>query len=104
MATRCLLAHWRMLSRPALKAEGNTLATYGLTSGPQGYLPFREAIADMLQRRTQMATTPDQVLVTSGSLQAMDLVNALFLEPGDIVIVEQACYGGALTRIQRQGR
>jgi 2-aminoadipate transaminase len=87
----------------ALKAEGNTLATYGMTSGPQGYLPFREAIADMLQRRTQMATTPDQVLVTSGSLQAMDLVNALFLEPGDIVIVEQACYGGALTRIRGMG-
>ena len=87
----------------ALKAEGNTLATYGLTSGPQGYLPFCEAIADMLQRRTQMATTPDQVLVTSGSLQAIDLVNALFLEPGDIVIVEQACYGGALTRIRGMG-
>lgn len=87
----------------ALKREGNTLATYGLTSGPQGYLPFREAIADMLRRRTQMQATADQVLVTSGSLQAMDLVNALFLERGDIVITEQACYGGALTRIRALG-
>lgn len=87
----------------ALKREGNTLATYGMTSGPQGYLPFREAIADMLRRRAQMQATADQVLVTSGSLQAMDLVNALFLEPGDIVITEQACYGGALTRIRALG-
>ena len=58
----------------ALTREGASLATYGLQSGPQGFKPFREAIAAMLQARTAMPATADQVLVTSGSLQALDLV------------------------------
>lgn len=87
----------------ALTAEGGTLATYGLESGPQGYRPFREAIAAMLAERTAMPATADQVLVTSGSLQAMDLVNRLFLDPGDVVFLEKACYGGALTRLTALG-
>ena len=87
----------------ALAREGHTLATYGMTSGPQGYLPFREAICDMLQRRTGMPATPDQILVTSGSLQALDLVFDLFLEPGDVVLLEKACYGGVLNRLKKRG-
>ena len=86
-----------------LAAEGETLATYGLQSGPQGYKPFRQAIADMLARRTQMPATADQVLVTSGSLQALDLVFDLFLEPGDVVLIEKACYGGTMTRLKARG-
>lgn len=87
----------------ALTAEGGTLATYGLESGPQGYLPFREAIARMLKARTAMPATADQVLVTSGSLQALDLVFSLFLEPGDVVLLEKACYGGTLSRLTARG-
>lgn len=84
----------------ALNREGGTLATYGLESGPQGYVPFREAIARMLKARTAMPATADQVLVTSGSLQALDLIYNLFLEPGDVVLLEKACYGGAMSRIR----
>lgn len=86
----------------ALNREGGTLATYGLESGPQGYVPFREAIARMLKARTAMPATADQVLVTSGSLQALDLIYNLFLEPGDVVLLEKACYGGAMSRIRNR--
>jgi 2-aminoadipate transaminase len=86
-----------------LAREGRTLATYGLESGPQGYRPLRELVAKTLENRTAMACSAEDVLITSGSLQALDLVNAVLLEPGDTVIVEAATYGGTLTRLQRLG-
>jgi 2-aminoadipate transaminase len=86
-----------------LAREGATLATYGLQSGPLGYRPLRDFIAAKLKRRAGMAVDPDDILVTSGSLQALDLVNWAFLESGDTVIVEEATYGGTLTRLQRLG-
>lgn len=87
----------------ALLREGETLATYGMQSGPQGYRPLREEVAKILERRAGMKTDPDEVLITGGSLQAMDLVNGAFLEPGDTVIIEEACYGGAMTKLKKLG-
>ncbi|MFX4224039.1 MAG: PLP-dependent aminotransferase family protein [Thalassobaculum sp.] len=87
----------------ALLREGDTLATYGLQSGPQGYRPLREEVAKILERRAGMKTDADEILITGGSLQAMDLVNGAFLEPGDTVIIEEACYGGAMTKLKKLG-
>jgi 2-aminoadipate transaminase len=87
----------------ALAREGRTLATYNLESGPQGYLPLRQWIAAMLGRRAGMRCDAEQVLVTSGSLQALDLVNAVLIERGDMAVVEESTYGGALTRLARCG-
>lgn len=86
-----------------LKREGASLATYGLQSGPQGYRPLRQFIARKLKSRAGLTCDPDDILVTSGSLQALDLVNGVLAAPGDTVIVEAATYGGALTRLQRLG-
>lgn len=83
--------------------EGASLATYGLNSGPQGYRPLREFIAGWMKDCAGMQDTADEVLITSGSLQAMDLVNQLLLGPGDMVVAEEATYGGALTRLSRLG-
>jgi 2-aminoadipate transaminase len=83
-----------------LNREGSDLATYGLQSGPQGYTPFREAIASMLNRRAGMREDANSILVTSGSLQALSLIFDLFLDPGDVVLLEKACYGGTLSRLR----
>jgi 2-aminoadipate transaminase len=64
---------------------------------------LREFISAKLKRRAGMTVDPDEVLVTSGSLQALDLVNALYTAPGDTVIVEAATYAGTLSRFQRMG-
>src|SRR5882757_7490905 len=69
-----------------LKREGRTLATYGLESGPQGYRPLREFLAAKLKRDAGMTCTYDDILLTSGSLQAIDLVNTALLARGDTVI------------------
>jgi 2-aminoadipate transaminase len=86
-----------------LKREGSSLSTYGLQSGPLGYRPLREFIARKLANDAGIACSTDEILITSGSLQGLDLVNQVLLSPGDTVIVEQATYGGAITRLKRLG-
>ena len=84
-----------------LRREGRTLATYGLASGPQGYLPLRQFLTAKLKRDAGIACSPDDILVVSGSLQALDLVNATLLARGDTVIIERDTYQGALNRLTR---
>ncbi|MEA2888349.1 MAG: 2-aminoadipate transaminase [Bradyrhizobium sp.] len=86
-----------------LKREGRTLATYGLASGPQGYRPLREFLAGKLKRDAGIGCTADDIMIVSGSLQALDLVNHTLLARGDTVIVEQDSYQGALNRLTRLG-
>ncbi|MBM3527265.1 MAG: PLP-dependent aminotransferase family protein [Alphaproteobacteria bacterium] len=83
--------------------EGRTLATYGLESGPQGYRPLRKFLAQKLKRDASIACSADDILITSGSLQALDLVNGIFLAPGDTVICERDSYQGTLNRYTRLG-
>ncbi len=90
-------------SNAVLSREGKTLASYGLASGPQGYKPLREFLAAKLKRDAGMSCTFDDILIVSGSLQALDLINAVFLTCGDTVIVEQETYQGALNRLTRLG-
>src|ERR1700710_1345538 len=86
-----------------LKREGKTLATYGLASGPQGYRPLREFIATKLKRDAAIDCGANDILIVSGSLQALDLVNATLLARGDTIITEQDTYQGALNRLTRLG-
>jgi 2-aminoadipate transaminase len=86
-----------------LAREGATLATYGLESGPLGYHPLRAFLVEKLKHHAGIACSADEILITSGSLQAMDLVNGILLAPGDTVVIEQESYGGALTRLARLG-
>src|SRR5271169_6535896 len=86
-----------------LKREGKTLATYGLAHGPQGYRPLREFLTAKLKRDAGIACTADDILIVSGSLQALDLVNATLLARGDTVIMEQDTYQGSLNRLTRLG-
>src|SRR5258708_4951309 len=82
-----------------LGREGKTLATYGLAHGPQGYRPLREFLTAKLKRDADIRCVPEDILIVSGSLQALDLVNATLLAPGDTVVIEQDTYQGALNRL-----
>jgi 2-aminoadipate transaminase len=86
-----------------LRREGRTLATYGLNSGPQGYRALREFLVAKLKADAGIACAADDILITSGSLQAIDLVNGTLLERGDTVIIEQDCYQGSINRLIRLG-
>jgi len=90
-------------AQSVLQREGRTLATYGLDSGPQGYRALRDFLVRKLRRDAGMSCTADDILVTSGSLQALDLVNGVLLARGDTVIIEQDCYQGSINRLTRLG-
>ena len=72
--------------------DGNVLQ-YGPT---RGYRPLLEAIVSILQKRAITAGR-EQLLVTTGSQQGLDLVARVLLDPGDIVLVELPTYTGAIT-------
>jgi 2-aminoadipate transaminase len=75
-----------------LAEEGATALQYSTT---EGYLPLREAIASNLQRYGILAT-PDNVMLTNGSQQALDLIAKLLINRGDRLLVEAPTYLGAL--------
>jgi 2-aminoadipate transaminase len=86
-----------------LGREGKDLATYGLASGPQGYRPLREFLARKLKRTAGIGCAADDILITSGSLQALDLVNGILLNRGDTIVTEAQTYQGSINRWTRLG-
>lgn len=91
----------RKAADAVIAREGRTLATYSLESGPQGYIGLRQFLVKKLKADAGIDCTTDDLLITSGSLQGMDLINQLLIAPGDTAIIEQANYGGAITRLKR---
>lgn len=75
-----------------LKEHGPSALQYGTTDG---YLPLREMIARH-SLRYGINITPDNVMITSGSQQALDLLGRIFINRGDRILVEAPTYLGAL--------
>lgn len=75
-----------------LTEMGSTALQYGATDG---YLPLREQIARH-SARYGICITPENILITSGSQQALDLLGSIFINPGDRILVESPTYLGAL--------
>ncbi|NMO17333.1 PLP-dependent aminotransferase family protein [Pyxidicoccus fallax] len=75
-----------------LATEGRAALQYSTT---EGYGPLREWICGHLQKRGRVAN-PNEVLITSGSQQGIDLVAKVLLDPGDLVVVESPSYLAAL--------
>lgn len=75
-----------------LRRQGAQALQYSTT---EGYLPLREQIARHSERYG-IKVTPDNILITSGSQQALDLIGKVFINPGDRVLVESPTYLGAL--------
>lgn len=64
-------------------------------STSEGYLPLRQFICERY-RRKGIIVTPDQVLITSGSQQGLDLMGKIALNEGDHVVIEEPGYLGAI--------
>ncbi len=62
----------------------------------EGYLPLREYIAARYKHRYGMAVDPDEILITNGSQQGLDLVGKVFLDSDDQVAIERPGYLGAI--------
>ena len=86
-----------------LRRDGADLALYSMGQGPQGYIGLRRFVAEKLARWRGIGGGPEDVLITQGSGQGIDLINQVLLEPGDTVILEEFTYGGYLTKLRRLG-
>jgi DNA-binding transcriptional MocR family regulator len=80
------------MMRRLVVEQGEVALQYG--SG-QGYEPLREQITQVMALEGIHAH-PDDVVVTTGSQQALDLVTKIFIDPGDVVVAEAPSYVGAL--------
>jgi 2-aminoadipate transaminase len=79
-------------SERVLRDHGAQALQYGTT---EGYLPLREMIARH-SARYGMQINPENVLITTGSQQALDLLGKILINPGDRILVESPTYLGAL--------
>jgi len=83
-----------------LDDKGGEILQYGSTKGnPQ----LRQVLADTYGQREGTRCSPDQILVTSGSAQGLDLACRVFVNPGDIVLVGLPSYFGGTATIAANG-
>lgn len=75
-----------------IREDGQSALQYG--SG-QGHPALREQITNVMALEG-VAAHPDDVIVTTGSQQALDLITRIFVDPGDVVLAEAPSYVGAL--------
>ncbi|MGX6607866.1 aminotransferase-like domain-containing protein [Micromonosporaceae bacterium Da 78-11] len=77
--------------------QGTTSLQYGIG---QGTVELRERICEVMTLSGIHGASPDDVVVTVGGQQAIDLLARLFLDPGDVVLAEGPTYVGALSVFQ----
>jgi 2-aminoadipate transaminase len=84
---------FRRCTNAVLRSEGRKIMALGTSDG---YEPLKIALADML-REEGLSVRPEQMIITDGCQQAIDLVGRLFLRPGDAVAMENPAYPGAVS-------
>ncbi|MCZ7362862.1 MAG: PLP-dependent aminotransferase family protein, partial [Candidatus Methanoperedens sp.] len=80
-------------SAKVLADDGRNVLQY---STSEGYLPLREFIAERYLRKSGLKIEPDDILITNGSQQGIDLIGKVFLNKGDRVVIERPGYLGAI--------
>jgi len=82
-----------------LRDSGAQALQYAVT---EGYAPLRERFAAEMATRG-VACTSQEILITTGSQQALDLIGKVFLNPGDCVLTETPTYLAAIQAFQAYG-
>lgn len=80
---------WSKIALQVHRDPPRSVLAYG---DPQGYEPLREAIAAHLRSSRGVVCDAEQVVITSGAQQALDLSARIFLSEGDTAVVEDPCY------------
>ena len=83
----------------SLAAEDTDLGGYG---EPKGFLPLRQLVRDLLAEQ-EIILSSDQVLLTNGSSQGMDMVARRFVDDGDAVLVDAPGYPNLLFSLRFLG-
>lgn len=88
------------VSRIVLKESGTKALQYTTT---EGYAPLRKWIANRMNTKLATAFDEDNILITHGSQQGLDLSGKVFLDEGDIVLCESPTYLAAISAFKAYG-
>ncbi len=83
-----------------LERYGQEALSYSSTSG---FSPLRAKIANRMNEKYSTSLTEDEVIITSGSQQALDMSGMLFIDKGDMILCETPSYLGALNIFKAYG-
>jgi GntR family transcriptional regulator/MocR family aminotransferase len=91
---------WARVAARVLRRAPRALYGHGNAAG---YQPLRRAIAEYVGASRGVRCSPEQVIITSGAQQALDLAGRLLLDPGDRVWMEDPGYPGAAFMLRAAG-
>jgi len=86
--------------RAGFEREGRDLAYYSTAAGDP---ELRKLVAEKLSRERNMTVTADDMVLTSGSGEAIGILIQALTDPGDVVLVEEFVYLGTLNQMRRYG-
>ena len=81
-----------------LDEMGPTALQYGATDG---WAPLREQISERMRVKNSVCVDPKDIILTAGSQQGLDFIGKLFLNPGDVVVLESPSYLGAINAFRQ---
>jgi len=83
----------RVAADSVLKTDGRAALQYSTT---EGYLPLRQFISERYKKRLGLTISPDEILITNGSQQCLDLIGKVLIGAGDHIAIERPGYLGAI--------
>lgn len=83
----------RAAATAVLEQDGRSALQYSTT---EGYLPLRQFIADRYKKRLGLSIAPDEILITNGSQQCLDLIGKVVIGTDDHIAIERPGYLGAI--------
>jgi 2-aminoadipate transaminase len=87
------------ICRDLLTGADGSVLQYGPT---RGYKPLRETTIDLMKGRG-ITSALEQVIITTGSQQGLDLVGRVLIDPGDVILMELPSYTGAISAFRNVG-
>jgi 2-aminoadipate transaminase len=83
-----------------LSEKGAVVLQYGAT---EGYAPLVDELRKRMEKPLGRAIAADEILISSGSQQVMDMLSKVLIDPGDVIVTEAPTYPGALHTFRNQG-
>jgi 2-aminoadipate transaminase len=83
-----------------LREQGTVALQYGAS---EGFRPLVEEIARRMEPLLGRAIQPEEIVISSGSQQVMDMLTRVLVDPGDVIVVEAPTYPGALHTFRASG-
>lgn len=81
------------IAREVIKSKGNIALQYSET---KGVLEARESICEFLSKRKNIKCIAEDLVITTGSQSALDIIARVFIDPGDVIVTENPTYLAAI--------